>query len=165
MNIIEIQNSSAFSLAISGPLSPYSYTYDASFTDSKIILLNINMTSQMKGMKEEILKITFNTTQFLSEKGATLQTQNLDIPLYKISIAPKFLGEAAGGMNGVIGVSIGLIISINLLLGKSGDLLWGIINAIQIIYFFPVLNLYYPDHLTALLSEFSTSILNFPHTN
>ena len=58
--------------------------------------------------------------------------------------------------------SIVVMITSNMLLGQSSELLWGFLSTIQIIYFFPLLQLYYPDNLSTLLACFSASTLQLP---
>jgi uncharacterized membrane protein len=43
--------------------------------------------------------------------------------------------------------------------GDSSPMLWGMLNTIQIIYFFPLLGMYFPANFNAFLKYFKASDL------
>lgn len=161
MKTFDTQNTTAFNITISGPLSPYTYTVVTSFSSSEILSVNITFQSYMQGDDQEIFKIVFDQSQLKSLNGATLLNSELSAPVYKVPIVPDYIEPVGKGMDIVITVTIFAFITSNVLLKQSTELLWGFLNAIQIIYFFPLLQLYYPDNLAAFLSYFLSARLNF----
>lgn len=65
-------------------------------------------------------------------------------------------------MNSVVSATVVAMVSANIVMAQSTELLWGFINTLQILYFFPVLNLKFPDHLSSILSNFASAKLQFP---
>lgn len=65
-------------------------------------------------------------------------------------------------MNSVVSTTVVVVVSSNVAMAQSSELLWGFINTLQIMYFFPVLNLKFPDHLSSILNSFASAKLQFP---
>lgn len=63
-------------------------------------------------------------------------------------------------VNTAMTVTMITLISTNVLMGQSAELLWGFLNTVQLMYFFPVLQLYFPDNLAAILTYFSSAKMN-----
>ena len=51
------------------------------------------------------------------------------------------------------------IIAFNVIFGDGSPLLWGMLNTIQIIYYFPLLSFYYPPRLSKFLEYLKVSDL------
>jgi len=162
MNMIDLSESNGLTLNISGPLSPYKFTYVAGFEDEYTLMINITMSSPMVGEDQEIYLITFDTTIFESKYGAELLTKSLKGFLYKIPIIPDMIKTIGESTNYIMSATIILLIASNLLLNQSSELLWGFLNTMQIIFFFPILQLYFPDHLAMILTYLSSCRLIIP---
>lgn len=162
MKMLDLTNSVALNVSISGPLQPYSYTVASSFIDEYTLMVNITMQSQMAGDDEDLFVIYFDTSIFTSKYGATSKTTQLDGDLYKVPILPDVVAMIGGGLNNIMMITMILLISSNILLGSSSELLWGFMNTIQIMYFFPLLQLYYPDALAQILTYLSSSKMQIP---
>ena len=150
-----------YSISISGPLSPYSFSVKANFTDSYTLYVVLSVTSQMKGNNNEMLSISLDQSKFVSENEASLYNSKLNTPLYKVSLVSSAISSTGSGMNAAMTTTIAAVISSNVMLQQSSSLLWGFLSTIQIIYFFPLLSLYYPDNLSTIMSSLSSSRLKF----
>ena len=150
-----------YSISISGPLSPYSFSVKANFTDLYTLYVVLSVTSQMKGNNNEMLSISLDQSKFLSENEAPLYNSKLNTPLYKVSLVSSAVSSTGSGMNAAMTTTIAAVISSNVMLQQSSSLLWGFLSTIQIIYFFPLLSLYYPDNLSTIMSSLSSSRLKF----
>jgi cysteine-rich repeat protein len=150
---------SALGLTITGPVSPYKFTYTKKFKDNTTLLVNITMTSPMQGNKEDIYTLNFDTTQFITSKNINLLTETLTGPLHKIKMMDEVVGGIGSSMNSVMGVTFATLIGTNIMFGQSTELMWAFMNIIQIIYFFPLLMLYFPDNLANILTYFSSAKL------
>ena len=156
------QNNSSYTIAASGPYSPYQFTVSANFINEYTLSFNLTFASQMFGQNQETIKITFTQSEFLSNNGASLYNSYLETSLNKVSLTADAVSAMGSSINNAMSVSIVVMIASNLLLGQSSELLWGFLSTIQIIYFFPLLNLYFPDNFSSLLAWFSASTLQLP---
>lgn len=150
---------SALRLTVTGPISPYQFTYTKNLKDSSTLLVNITMSSQMKGNKEDIYTLYFDTSQFVTNRNINLLTETLSGPLYKIKMVDSVVGGIGSSMNNVMGVTFATLIGTNIMFGQSTELVWAFMNIIQIIYFYPLLMLYFPDNLAGVLTYFSSAKL------
>ena len=159
MQTFTAQNSTAFNISITGPIYPYTYTTLSNFSDSSTLFLNLTIISSMAGDDEEKFTIKFDQTQFKSIFGSTLLTSELSTSLNKKPVLPDVIDAIGSTTNTIMLVTMIIMISSNVLLSQSSELLWGFLNTIQIMYFFPLLQLYYPDNLFAILTYLSSSKL------
>ena len=150
---------SEYVLSISGPLSPYSFSSFAKFIDSNTLFINLTISSQMKGENNEILSIQFDKSKFISINNIPLYNSNLNTTLNKVTYISSEISSAGSGVNAVMTTTIVAVISSNVMFQQSSDLLWGFLSTIQIIYYFPLLSLYFPDNLSAIITYLSSSRL------
>ena len=115
------------------------------------------MQSQMEGDGKDKFTFTFDTSVFRSKYNATLVTKNLTDSLNKVPVTPDVVAMIGGGLNNIMSVTLVALISSNMMLGQSSELLWGFMNTIQIMYFFPILQLYFPDVLASILTYLSAA--------
>jgi cysteine-rich repeat protein len=161
MKNLTLTDSLFMNLTITGPLAPYQFTYQAGFESETVMMINISMTSQMTGEQGEKYLIEFDTSEFLSIHEANLLTKSLYGYLYKIPILPDVLEPIGQGIGTTLSVTLIFLVASNILMGQSSELLWGFMNTMQIMLFFPVLQLYYPDLLAQFFTYFSASKFKF----
>lgn len=77
MQTFNTVNSTAYNITISGPLEPYSYTLNTSFSDEYNLVVNATFSSPMQGDDLDLFKITFVSSMFKSKYEATLITSEL----------------------------------------------------------------------------------------
>jgi cysteine-rich repeat protein len=154
-----ISLTSALILTITGPLSPYKFTFEKKFKNEKTLVVDISMLSQMQGNRQDFYTLSFDTTQFVSQNNVNLLTEILSGSLYKVQTAEAIVGDVGSSMNYLMGATFTALIWTNILFGQAIELIWAFMNIIQIIYFFPLLMLYFPDNLTHLLAYFSSAKL------
>ena len=164
METSNIIMNSTFSIEFTGPTTPYTSIVNYNFIDSKTLKLEINITSFMSGEKKDLYKIKFDTQKFKSKGGANLVTEKLEGWLYKVPVIPEAIALIGSTANSAISSIAVLMIASNILLSQSSELLWGFMNTLQIIYYLPLLQLYYPDALAQLLTYFSASKAGIPIT-
>jgi hypothetical protein len=159
MKNLTLTNSPIMNLTITGPLSPYKFTYSAGFEDKNTLMINITMASAMRGDDQEKYTIDFDTSEFLSINEANLITTSLFGYLYKIPMLPDILNPIGTGVGTSLSITLIFLVASNIILGQSSELLWGFMNTMQIMLFFPVLQLYYPDVLAEFFTFFSAAKL------
>jgi cysteine-rich repeat protein len=159
MKNLTLSNSPIMNLTITGPLSPYKFTYSAGFEDKNTLMINITMASAMRGDDQEKYTIDFDTSEFLSINEANLITTSLFGYLYKIPMLPDILNPIGTGVGTSLSITLIFLVASNIILGQSSELLWGFMNTMQIMLFFPVLQLYYPDVLAEFFTFFSAAKL------
>ena len=71
--------------------------------------------------------------------------QNEDEANASIAISSEIVEKA-------LVMSLVVIILLNVLFGGGSALLWGMMNSIQIVYFFPLLSMHFPSHLEQFFS-------------
>ena len=98
----------------------------------------------------------------MSQNGASLYNSKLSTNLNKIEFVSEGIEIVSKSLDYVMTVSMIVIISSNILLDESSELIWGFLNTIQIMFFFPLLMLYFPDNLLTVLSYFSSATLFIP---
>jgi cysteine-rich repeat protein len=164
MENIDVMDKLNLNLTITGPMAPYQFTYKAGFEDEYTMMVNITMTSQMAGDDEDLYTLYFNTDVFVSKYEPKLITKKLYGFLYKVPILPNVIGAIGSSTNNIMSTTLVALVVSNVLLGESSELLWGFMNTIQIMFFFPLLMLYFPDHLTAILTYLKSAkmIIEFP---
>jgi len=157
MEVFDLINSSSLNVTITGPLAPYQFVYTSEFVDELSMIIKITMQSNMVGEEQEKYKIMFATSEFLSIYGANLKTEMLTSALNKIAFIPDAIGMIGSSMNSFMSFTLVALMASNVLLGQSSELMWGFLNTMQVMLFFPVLQLYFPDHLANFFTFFSSS--------
>ena len=158
---VDQNNTSTYNFSITGPYDSYSYTYSVGFENEYVLMFNISISSMMQG-DDELFEIEFDQSQFVSQNGASLYNSKLSTKLNKIELVEKSVETVSKTLDYTITISMIMIISLNVLLDESSELIWGFINTIQIMFFFPLLMLYFPDNLLTVFSYFSSSTLFIP---
>jgi hypothetical protein len=89
----------------------------------------------------------FSQIDFKSEEGAELYNNTVWTYPYENKEQSEGMKQGGGIMDKLITWTLFAIIAFNVMAGDSTPLLWGMLNTIQIMYFFPLLSFYYPTHL------------------
>jgi len=154
----------SINISVTGPLSPYKYSSSAFFIDNKTLSMKISVDSKMIGNKQEKYLITLNNETFKTDEGIALQNNTLSGPLHRVSIFDKSIQQLGSSGNSLLSTTIVAFITTQVMLSDSIEMLWGFINTLQIMYFWPVLSLYYPDNVREMLIKFSSAKLqvSFP---
>ena len=142
---------------MTGPISNYQVTLESKFVDDYTVEIIVTTTTPFTGDNSEYLHLRFNETTFVSQTGVTLYNNETSGRTKKIPVYPDLVKAAGEGSNGLMTTSMVVIISSNVVLGQSSELLWAFINTIQIIYFMPLLSLYFPDHYSRFLTYITSA--------
>ena len=142
---------------MTGPISNYKVTLESRFTDDYTVEIAVTTTTPFTGDDSEYLHLRFNETTFVSQNGTTLYNNETSGNTNKIPVYPDLVKAAGEGSNWLMTTSMVVIISANVALGQSCELLWAFVNTIQIIYFMPLMSLYYPDHYSRFLTYLTSA--------
>ena len=147
---------------ITGPSSSYSFSIVFTFTSSTTLKIAVTSQTQLTG--DEAIHIIFSG-QFVSSKSANLYKNQVDGNLNKVPVYPDIIGVAGTSANVIMASSIATIVTTNVLLSQSWELLWGFLNTMQLIYFFPLMSHYLPDLYMQFLFRLSSSKMDFDFFN
>ena len=142
---------------MTGPISNYRISLDSKFVDDYTVEIVINTDTPFTEDDNEHLHIRFNEKSFVSQDVTTLYNNEPSGNTNEVPVSPDLVKLAGQGTNGLITTSLIIIISSNLALGKSNELLWASINIIQNIYFMPLLSLYFPNHYRKFLTYLTSA--------
>jgi cysteine-rich repeat protein len=139
------------------------FSWKAQYKNSTFLLIKLVINSVLQG--GEILKIKFtNDKVFRGPNGGcvkpTIFTTNLESSLNSVAASAQAASDLMQYI--VLGGTIaafGLI----LILGGSLEMVWSLINTLQIISFLPLMISYYPEHVKIMFSilEFSNMDIEF----
>ena len=123
------------------------FSWTAEYVNSKELLITLSINSIIKG--DETLKIRFiNSKVFRGVYGGWVKPQELTTLLLN-SLASS--AESAKSISSYTEYMIlsGIIVAFLLLYicGNSIEMIWSLVNTLQIITFLPLMTEYYPDHV------------------
>ena len=150
-----------FNITVTGPGEPYVFTILYGFADSTTFHINFTIESITYGNKKDKFVIDFDQQLFISQKNATLYNSQLEGSLYKVPIMPDVVEAIGTTADAAMSSTLTIMIASNVMMGQSSELMWSFFNTIQILYFFPVLGTYFPDHLYQFFTYFSSSKIRF----
>ena len=150
--------SDAISWKITGPYSNYEFSVVSKFKSSTTLTISVKSATQLTG--NEVIYISF-LSQFLSTNGVNVYNNQVSGTLNKVPVYPDIIAIAGMSTNAIMTSSIASIVSANMLLSQSWELLWGFLNTMQLIYFFPLLSHYFPDLYMQFLIRLSSSKMDF----
>jgi len=112
-----------------------------------------------------MVNIFLKDSQFVSLSGEDsesfeLKSEKLEAEPYSNEEIPPFLSTFGDLLDKIITWTIFGIIAFNSFFGGSSPLLWGWLNSVQIIYFFPLLGFEMPFIFTRFLQYFKASDLS-----
>ena len=161
------QNVSSFdvNVDVSGPNSPYSVSWSASFSQKQFIV-NFSMSPALLGdIGETVLLQLITVTKFKSEHEipkAAPQQFTFSVAALSASESTKSGGSSASYM---FIFTMLLSIGISVLTGGSMELMWSLANTLQILFYFGMLNLYFTPDLLAIYSFMKYSNFDNPLTD
>lgn len=140
-----------------GPISRYDVSISSKFVDDYIIEIIVLTNTPFVGSSDEFLNLKFSRSVFLSQNATTLYNNKVKGNTHKILVYPDLVEAAGESTNLIMTTTMVTIISANLIMGQSSSLLWGFMNTIQIIYFMPLLSMYYPEHYGQFLAYLTSA--------
>ena len=152
--IMMIQNISDFDISVDifGPNSPYSISWNTSF-DSKTFKVRFFSSPSLLGGVNEVLRLQIiNVLKFKSEHQITILAPKLftfTVPELPASESAKSGGSSASYMFILLML---MSIGVSILTGGSIELMWSLANTLQIMFYYGMLDLYYPPELLAMFS-------------
>ena len=152
-------------LDASGQNSPYSISYTTNFTNNQFIVSMIVTPIFLGGIGETVLLQLLTTTKFKSEHLIPMsipQEFKFTVPSLTASDSVQSGGSSASYMF-IITMLVSLGISI--LTGGSMELMWSLANTLQMLYFFGMLDLYFPSDLNSVYEFLKYSNFDNPATD
>ena len=129
-----------------------------SYSSSKEALLNLSTT--VFGFKQENLTVIFQKDKFKSSKGLNLQNDLVwSYPNYPPE-KPQ-MKKAGPSIERILLFTILAVVILNSVFGGEGEFMWGMMNTLQIIFYFPILSHFFPIHLQQFLGYFKAVKLDF----
>jgi hypothetical protein len=138
----------------------FPFEMEVHFETSKILAVNVSSLAFF-GLKQENLTVKFNKDHFKSVEGATLYTDLVWTHPYKIPVLPEMLEAGGEVVDKTLTITIVVFLAGNSLMGGSSELLWGMINTLQIFYYFPLLSMYFPSDYAKFLSYLQVANMDF----
>ena len=146
-----IESSDLF-IRVFGPEDIYNFDYTAEYTDNTTVTVYINFQTSIQGYEKELIVVEFaNTDKFVSHYSSRA-----------ISIENEQSGylnkQNNQGNTGIFGQSAMYIFLISIIIaivssfgGNSMEMIWGLMNTLQIIYFISYIYVEYPSDLDGFL--------------
>ena len=139
-------DSTDMNIQIFGPESSYSLSWTASYQDSSSVFVNMNIKSSLVGNNQEIVEIEFvNRDKFksiFSQRGVnpTVISEYLNTYTGQSTSSKQF------GLTAMIvflsSITIALISSFG---GNSMEMMWNLMNTLQLLYFLSFVFVNYPE--------------------
>ena len=141
----------------------YDFSFKAKWITEKEIQFQISDLENL-GDEKENLTISFSNS-FKSITGSPLFINSIWTYPYKIVEGNLNLNIVGDAFDYIIVILLAVLVTINILTGGSSPLLWGFINTLQLIYFFPLLNLNFPSHFVSFIRTMRSSKvqINLPY--
>jgi hypothetical protein len=126
----------------------YSFIWNAKFTDSKTILIDTSFSTPLLGGKQEEVVVEFvSYSNFKSQYSQRSINHETELSGYLNQegeqTSAKALGQSAMI---IIFISVG-ITAISSFGNNSMEMMWGLMNTLQILYFISYIHVVFPDHL------------------
>lgn len=140
-------------IKIYGPSSEYVFTYTAKFTGPKEATVNMNFQTSLLGNKKEQLRVEFVTLiKFVSDFSKRSVNPESDMQGYLNTQGNTSSAKALGQTAMILFfVSMGLA-AISSFGGNSMEMMWGLMNTLQVLYFMSYINVTYPDNLNMIFT-------------
>ena len=158
------QNLTSFEMSvdISGPNSPYSVSWTATFDKSNLRISFSSAPVLLGGINEIVLVQLIEVSKFKSEHSISIFSTNLFT--FKVSGLPPSESTQSGGSGGSYMLIFAMLLSIgvSIFTGGSIELMWSLANTLQILFYFGILNLYYTPELGDMFSYMKYSNFDNP---
>jgi hypothetical protein len=147
MHMTEIEQGD-IKIQIYGPEDTYSLTWIAKFTNSATVTVDLNIKTELVGYNSEKVVLEFiNLEKFKSANTGRYVNTDGELSGYlkktEASAASKSLGQTTFYIF-LISIALSAVSSFG---GNSMELIWCLMNTLQILYFISIINVRYPSHL------------------
>ena len=104
------------SVVITGPANKYRLTYSASFLSSTLLEVKVKTKDIIFGNSNEVMTITLSKLKFLSVSGEPIYNDEVKGHPHQIVDESEFISAAGTATSSILGITMGVIISSNVLL-------------------------------------------------
>ena len=139
---------SDISIKVYGPENSYDFSWTAEYEDSSNVLVTMNFVSSLKGFQQETIVIDFinrdNFKSIYSKRGVNPAELSGYLNEYAGSqVSSEALGQTAAIIF-LSSVGLALISSFG---GNSMEMMWNLMNTLQLMYFLSYIYCEFPTHL------------------
>ena len=137
------------------------FSWSATYIDTKALKLSINTRTVLEGGEKIIIKFT-NYKIFRAPRGGWLTAQELSTTLYGSLISSSNLASSLSFFAQYTAY-LGIIVTVILIIvgGGSLEMVWALLNTMQIISYLPLMTDYFPQHVRIMYLILKFSNLNF----
>jgi cysteine-rich repeat protein len=179
-SIGELTNNKRVSITFSEPMLPTSigfsdisvridtdfiveFSWSASYSTTTTLDISLNIKSALQGGEELTIKL-INPKKFRSPIGGCVQPSAFKKSLESSLTSTAASAKAASGLSMYL-IMAGVMVMFGLLIfcGSSLEMVWSLINTLQLISFLPIMISYYPEHVKVMFEilEFSNMEITF----
>ena len=137
------------------------YSWSATYTDSQTLKLSIKSKTVLEGGEKITIKFTSYKT-FRAPRGGWLTVQELSTKLYSNLLTST---ESATSLSWFAQYTayLGIVVTVILLVvgGGSMEMIWALLNTMQIISYLPLMTDYFPEHVRVMYLILKFTNLNF----
>jgi hypothetical protein len=139
------------------------FSWSASYSTSTTLDVNLSINSALQGGEELTIKL-INSKKFRSPTGGCVKPSNFKKSLESSLSSTAASAKAASGLSMYL-IMGGMMVMFGLLIfcGTSLEMIWSLINTLQLISFLPIMISYYPEHVKVMFEilEFSNMEISF----
>ena len=137
------------------------YSWSASYTDSQTLKLSVNSKTVLEGGEKITIKF-INYKTFRVPRGGCLTLGELSTTLNSNLISSTNVASSLSWFAKYTAY-FGIVVTIVLIIvgGGSMEMLWALLNTMQIISYLPLLTKYFPQHVRIMFLILKFSNLNF----
>jgi hypothetical protein len=151
-------------LVMSGPNSPYTIDWSATFEKESFIITYTITPEPIGGIGESIQVTLSNIKKFNSDKMIPISSPlTFEFTFLQPEVSESTQSGGKGASYTFV-LTILLSLGVSLLTGGSMELLWSLANTLQMLFFLGLLDLYYSSDLKAVYSFMEYSNFSNPLT-
>jgi cysteine-rich repeat protein len=139
------------------------FSWSASYSTSTTLDVNLSINSALQGGEELTIKL-INSKKFRSPTGGCVKPSTFKKSLESSLSSTAASAKAASGFSMYL-IMGGMMVMFSLLIfcGTSLEMIWSLINTLQLISFLPIMISYYPEHVKVMFEilEFSNMEISF----
>ena len=139
-------------LSISGPNSPYSVSWFTSFDKNQLIVSFTSSPIIVGGSGETASLTLIKIDSFKSEHLIPILSSKVFSFTLPKTEPSKSIQSSGAGASYTFVITILVSIGVSLLTGGSMELMWGLTNTLQILFYYGMLNLAFSSDLQAVFS-------------
>jgi len=137
------------------------FSWTASYSSPTTLDITLDVTTALQG-KEELTVKLLNSKTFRTNNGGCVKPDKFKVSMKSSLASVAETAEAASGMTQYITMA-GIVCTFAVLLvcGASLELIWSLLNTLQLISFLPLMIPFYPAHVRIMFQILEFSNMDF----